>query len=90
MTETITFVKVVLNFGKALRRIREKRGLSQGDVFRCSGLERTYISRIESGLIEDPRISTAVILARALGVSVDELVREAEQAAQEESDSTKE
>ena len=89
MTRMVTFEKVDLNFSKALRRIREKRGLSQGDVFRRSGVERTYISRIEQGLIVDPRISTVVILARALDVSVDELVREAEALAGEEPTSVK-
>ena len=89
MTTMVTFQKVDLNFSKALRSVREKKGLSQGDVFRRSGVERTYISRIEQGLIVDPRISTVVILARALGVSVDELVREAEALAGEEPTSVK-
>ena len=89
MTTMVTFQKVDLNFSKALRSVREKKGLSQGDVFRRSGVERTYISRIEQGLIVDPRISTVVILARALDVSVDELVREAEALAGEEPTSVK-
>lgn len=76
MIDSITFSRVHLNFAGALKKLREKKGLSQGDVFRKTGLERTYISRIEHGEIMDPRLTTVVILARALDLSVDEFVAE--------------
>ena len=74
MGQTITFDKVTLKFSKALKKIRGTKGLSQGDIFRRSGLERTYISRLENGYIDDPRLTTAFIIARALGVKVDDLI----------------
>jgi len=76
MIDSITFSRVHLNFAGALKKLREKKGLSQGDVFRRTGLERTYISRIEHGEVMDPRITTVVILAKALDMSVDEFVDE--------------
>lgn len=81
MINSITFDRVILNFASAVKKLRAKSGMSQGDIFRKSGLDRTYISRLENGLIDDPRLTTVVILARALGVSVDDLVREAMSAA---------
>lgn len=77
MTETITFSKAHLHFAGALKKLREQKGLSQGDIFRKTGIERSYLSRLESGQIDDPRLTTVVVLARALGLSVDDLVREA-------------
>ena len=35
--------------GQRIRRLREQRGLSQGDVEAVSGMLRAYISRVEQG-----------------------------------------
>lgn len=76
MTETITFERAIIDFPRALKKIRLEKGISQGDIFRKTGLERAYISRLENGNVLDPRISTVIILARALGVSIDEFTKE--------------
>jgi transcriptional regulator with XRE-family HTH domain len=76
MIETITFERVHLGFAKALKKWRTKKGLSQGDIFKRTGLERTYISRLENGQVDDPRLTTVIILARALDMTVDEFVGE--------------
>jgi transcriptional regulator with XRE-family HTH domain len=38
-----------MNIGHALRRIRESKNLSQGDIEERTGLMRCYISRVENG-----------------------------------------
>lgn len=35
--------------GERLRKLREAKGLSQGDIEKCTGLIRCYTSRVENG-----------------------------------------
>lgn len=53
--------------GGRLRKLREERGLSQGDVEKRSGLLRCYISRVENGHTV-PSVGTLERLAQALEV----------------------
>jgi transcriptional regulator with XRE-family HTH domain len=57
-----------------LKTLRQARGLSQAALSRNSGLTREYIARLELGQ-QDPSLSTLAKLARALRVSVAELVK---------------
>lgn len=61
------------DWGKGIRACRLKKKMSQGDIFRATGLERSFISRLESGKVADPRIKTVLKIANALGVSVAEI-----------------
>jgi transcriptional regulator with XRE-family HTH domain len=54
-------------FAKNLRSVRTERGLSQEGLSALSGLHRTEVSLLERAARE-PRLSTIVRLARALGV----------------------
>jgi predicted transcriptional regulator len=63
-----------VKLGKNMKRIRISKGLSQGDIFRLLGVSRVFISNIESGKT-NPTLSTIVKLAKALGVSSDELLK---------------
>jgi transcriptional regulator with XRE-family HTH domain len=53
--------------GARLRSIREERQLSQGDLYRRTGLMTCYLSRIENGYTV-PSVATLEKLARALKV----------------------
>lgn len=66
-----------LPFGTALRRVRLASGMSQEQLGLESGVQRNYISLIETGQ-NQPTIGTIVKLARALGMKASELVAEAE------------
>jgi transcriptional regulator with XRE-family HTH domain len=67
-------------FGGNLRRLRERSGLSQEALAtRAGGLHRTEISLLERGERE-PRLSTVVLLAQALGVKVATLLRGVDEA----------
>lgn len=63
-----------VKFGKNMKRIRISKGLTQGDIFRSLGVSRGFISNIESGKT-NPTLSTITKLAKALGVSVGELMK---------------
>lgn len=66
-----------LPFGAALRRLRLAAGMSQEQLGLEAGVQRNFISLIETGQ-NQPTISTIVKLARALGMKASELVAEAE------------
>ena len=60
--------------GKNIKQIRLRRKMSQGDICRAIDMDRSYMSAIESGKKNVP-IAVVEKLARALGVSVDELLK---------------
>jgi transcriptional regulator with XRE-family HTH domain len=58
--------------GDRLRELREEKKLSQGDIEKCTGLLRCYISRVENGHTV-PAIETLEKLARAFEVPMYQL-----------------
>jgi transcriptional regulator with XRE-family HTH domain len=54
-------------FARNVAATRARQGLSQSQVSKRSGVHVTEVSRIERGL-RDPKLSTIVRLARAMGV----------------------
>lgn len=56
---------------------RIKRGLSQNQLAKISGVPQSVICDIESGKTKAPRIDTLQAIASALGVTVDELIGKA-------------
>ena len=61
--------------GKELRKIREAKSLSQGEVQRRSGLSRSYLSRVEGGHTA-PSLAIVKKLANALEIEPDRLLCE--------------
>jgi transcriptional regulator with XRE-family HTH domain len=62
-------------FGANVRRLRLAKTprCSQERLSDATGLHRTEIGKIEQGIVE-PRLTTLLILADGLGVSLDDLV----------------
>lgn len=69
--------KLLKTFGRTIRRLRKQRGLSQEDLAEAAGMSRNYISDIERG-VRNPGLLALVALAKALRVSLRELVEEIE------------
>ena len=61
-------------FGENMKKVRLEKEMSQGDICRAIEMDRSYMSAIESG---KKNVTIAVVekLARALDVSVDELLK---------------
>ena len=59
-----------------IRKIRLKKGLSQEKLARSADIALNTLTKIESGLSQEPTIKTIAKIAGALGVSVDELIKE--------------
>ncbi len=60
-------------FGLVLKQTRKEKGLSQEQLAFDSGLDRSYISKLEVGSYQ-PSISTIFAIAKALDVRPDILV----------------
>lgn len=60
--------------GLNLKRIRTKKGISQGDIARELKVSRGFISTIENGKT-NPTLATIAKLAKAISVSVNELLK---------------
>ena len=65
-----------MEIGKRIRELREERGLTQREVARRAGLTPSGVGFIENGQTQNPSAETVVAVARALGVPVEELLRE--------------
>ena len=68
-------MRAAQRFGKQLQRLRTGRSLTQEQLAVNVGLSRTFITRLELGQ-HDPTLSTLVRLAKALRVSVPDLLGE--------------
>lgn len=65
---------VLVNFGKKIRSIREKKGLSQEETALACGLDRSYYGGIERGEHNIALINIEKITV-ALGVSLKDLFK---------------
>jgi transcriptional regulator with XRE-family HTH domain len=63
--------------GRAVRRCREARRLSQAEVAKRTGLHRTFVGRVERG-VTNPSFSHLQQLAAGVGVPLSVIVAEAE------------
>jgi len=67
---------VLVAMGGAIRNARKVKGLSQESLAAESGIERAYMSGIERGM-QNMSLMTLAKVAKALGISVADLVVEA-------------
>ena len=58
-----------MNLGEAIRKIRQTKGLSQGEMQKRTGILRSYLSRVENGHTV-PSLATLQRLASAMGVAL--------------------
>jgi len=59
---------------KNLRKLRDKKGLSQDKLAKLADIANNTIIKIEQGENVNPRLDTLKKIAKALDVSVDELI----------------
>ena len=63
----------MVRVGEQIRRRRRRQGLSQGELGRRTGLQASYLSKVENGVIR-PGLVNVERIARSLAASVAELV----------------
>ena len=64
-----------MNIGANIKVIREQAGMTQSELSTKCGISTEHISRIENDKFI-PNIKTAVVIAEALGVTLNELLAE--------------
>ncbi len=62
------------NITRNLKKLRESKGLSQEKLARLSDVANNTIVKIEAGKNQNPTLDTLKKIAKALSVSVDELI----------------
>lgn len=63
------------NITKNLRRLREAKGFSQEKLARLADVANNTIIKIEAGKNQNPTLDTLKKIAKALEVSVDDLIK---------------
>lgn len=63
------------NIGENIKKRRTKLGLSQEDFAQRSGVKYTTLTKIESGVIKTPSVLMVEKIAKALGVSIEDLLK---------------
>lgn len=61
--------------GKNIKKHRTKLGLSQEEFAQKSGVKYTTLTKIESGVIKTPSVLITAKIAKALGVSIEDLLK---------------
>ena len=62
--------------GRNVKALRERQGWSQNELARRTDVSQAFLSRLEAGAYREVGSLALLALARALGVTVDELLRE--------------
>jgi len=60
---------------KNIKKLRKQRGLSQDKLSKLADISHNTIIKIESGAIQSPTMDTAQKIAKALDVSLDDLMK---------------
>ncbi len=66
---------IEINIGGNVKKYRGKLGLSQEDFAKKSGVKYTTLTKIESNVIKKPSVLIMAKLAKALGVSIENLIK---------------
>jgi transcriptional regulator with XRE-family HTH domain len=69
-------VSVEVNLGGRIKVARKAAGLTQEAVSKRTDLSLQAVGDIERGVVKDPHISSLRQIAEALGITLEELVRE--------------
>ena len=67
-------MKSAKKLGENIRKIRLAKGMIQGDLCRKLGVDGAYMSNVERGK-KNPTLSTIEPIAKALNVSIEELIK---------------
>ena len=58
-----------------IKRLRTKLDLTQDDLTKKADIKYTTLMKVESGTVNKPSVQTMAKIAKALGVSIEELIK---------------
>jgi len=60
---------------KNIKKMRAKLGLTQDDLAKKADIKYTTLMKVESGTVNKPSVQTMARIAKALGVSIEDLIK---------------
>ncbi len=61
--------------GDNVKKFREKKGLTQDNLARKADIPYTTLTKLESNVVKKPSVHTVAKIAKALNVSMEELIK---------------
>jgi len=61
--------------GENIKKFRAKLGLTQDDLAKKADIKYTTLTKVESGVVSKPSVQTMAKIAKALGVSIENLIK---------------
>ena len=61
--------------GENIKKYRNRLGITQDDLVRKSGVKHTTLTKIEGGVIKTPSVLMVEKIAKALDVSIEDLLK---------------
>ena len=61
--------------GENIKKFRAKKKMSQEDLANKSGVRYTTLTKIESNVIKKPSVMVMALIAKALGASIEDLIK---------------
>jgi transcriptional regulator with XRE-family HTH domain len=58
-----------------IKKLRSKLGLTQDDLAKRADIKYTTLMKVESGTVNNPSVQTMAKIAKALGVSIEDLIK---------------
>ena len=58
-----------------IKKMRAKLGLTQDDLAKKADIKYTTLMKVESGTVNKPSVQTMDKIAKALGVSIEDLIK---------------
>jgi len=65
----------MVTIGENIKKLRTKQGLSQDDLARKAELKYSTLAKIEGGFVKKPGVQMIAKIAKALGVSIEDLIK---------------
>lgn len=63
------------SLGKKIKKLRLKNHLSQDELARKADVPYTTLTKIETGIIKKPSVYVVAKIAKALNITVDDLIK---------------
>jgi DNA-binding XRE family transcriptional regulator len=60
---------------KNIKKLRAELGLTQDDLAKKADIKYTTLMKVESGTVNKPSVQTMAKIAKALGVSIEDLIK---------------
>ena len=58
-----------------IKRLRAKLGLTQDDLAKKADIKYTTLMKVESGAVNKPSVQTMAKIAKALAISIEDLIK---------------